>query len=172
MSVERILCGQGLLNLYQAHAEVQGEAAPAAIVAALTRASARADCDVLLLVRGGGSLEDLQAFNDENVARAIVASRVPVVSGVGHEVDVTIADFAADMRAATPSAAAELVCPDISAQRQALPLAIDRLGSRMRARLAGDPTAGVALLPRSDRRGASARGAGHPHLRVTPRRRG
>ena len=114
---------------------VQGEAAPAAIVAALTRASARADCDVLLLVRGGGSLEDLQAFNDENVARAIVASRVPVVSGVGHEVDVTIADFAADVRAATPSAAAELVCPDLAARAAVVPQAAARLQRRMRSRL-------------------------------------
>ena len=114
---------------------VQGDAAPPAIVNALTQASARADCDVLLLVRGGGSLEDLWSFNDENVARAIVASRVPVVSGVGHEVDVTIADFAADMRAATPSAAAELVCPDLTAQAAALPRIAERLNARMNARL-------------------------------------
>lgn len=114
---------------------VQGDAAPAAIVRALQRASARADCDVLLLVRGGGSLEDLWGFNDENVARAIVASRVPVVSGVGHEVDVTIADFAADVRAATPSAAAELVCPDLSAQAASLPRIAERLHARMNARL-------------------------------------
>lgn len=114
---------------------VQGEAAPPAIVAALTRASERADCDVLLLVRGGGSLEDLWAFNDEAVARAIVASRVPVVSGVGHEVDVTIADFAADVRAATPSAAAELVCPDLAARAAVLPQALARLRVRMTARL-------------------------------------
>ncbi|MES1934131.1 exodeoxyribonuclease VII large subunit [Salinisphaera shabanensis T35B1] len=114
---------------------VQGDAAPPAIVKALTLASERADCDVLLLVRGGGSLEDLWAFNDENVARAIVASRVPVISGVGHEVDVTIADFAADVRAATPSAAAELVCPDLGARAQALPRLADQLNRRMAVRL-------------------------------------
>ncbi|MES1939884.1 exodeoxyribonuclease VII large subunit [Salinisphaera sp. T5B8] len=114
---------------------VQGDAAPPAIVDALTRASARADCDVLLLVRGGGSLEDLWAFNDENVARAIVASRIPVISGVGHEVDVTIADFAADVRAATPSAAAELVCPDLSAWQQTLPRLAAQLERRMSQRL-------------------------------------
>jgi len=117
---------------------VQGQTAPVAIAQALTRASERADCDVLLLVRGGGSLEDLWAFNDEAVARAIVASRVPVVSGVGHEVDVTVADFAADVRAATPSAAAELVCPDLQARAGALTLAMSRLRQRMRSRLAAD----------------------------------
>lgn len=114
---------------------VQGDTAPAAIVKALNTASARADCDVLLLVRGGGSLEDLWSFNDEGVARAIVACRVPVVAGVGHEVDVTIADFAADMRAATPSAAAELVCPDLGARAAALPQLSRRLEQRMGARL-------------------------------------
>lgn len=114
---------------------VQGDAAPAAIVKALERASARADCDVLLLVRGGGSLEDLWSFNDERVARAIVASRVPVVSGVGHEVDVTIADFAADMRAATPSAAAERVCPDLGARAAALPRMAEQLQTRIDTRL-------------------------------------
>jgi len=91
---------------------VQGDAAAPAIVKTLQLASKRKDCDVLLLVRGGGSLEDLWAFNEESVARAIVDCKLPVVSGVGHEVDYTIADFAADHRAPTPSAAAELISPD------------------------------------------------------------
>ena len=91
---------------------VQGAQAPAEIIAALKLACRRAECGVLILARGGGSLEDLWAFNDEQLARAIVASSIPVVSGVGHEIDFTIADFAADVRAPTPSAAAELVVPD------------------------------------------------------------
>ena len=91
---------------------VQGAQAAAEIIAALETAGDRLDCDVLILARGGGSLEDLWAFNDEKLARAIVASPIPVISGVGHEMDFTIADFAADVRAPTPSAAAELVVPD------------------------------------------------------------
>jgi exodeoxyribonuclease VII large subunit len=91
---------------------VQGAAAAAEIVAALKLAGRRAECDVLILARGGGSLEDLWAFNDEALARAIGACPIPVVSGIGHVIDFTIADFAADVRAATPSAAAEIVAPD------------------------------------------------------------
>jgi len=91
---------------------VQGERAVPEISNALHLAAKQKRCDVLLLVRGGGSLEDLWAFNEEEVIRAMVACEIPIVSGVGHEVDVTIADFAADHRAATPSAAAELVSPN------------------------------------------------------------
>ena len=90
---------------------VQGDGAAAKIAQMLALANARAECDVLLLVRGGGSIEDLWQFNEEAVARAIRASRIPVVVGVGHETDVTIADFAADWRAPTPTAAAEVVSP-------------------------------------------------------------
>ncbi|MGV4229721.1 exodeoxyribonuclease VII large subunit [Citrobacter portucalensis] len=88
---------------------VQGDDAPGQIVRAIELANARGECDVLIVGRGGGSLEDLWSFNDERVARAIFASRIPVVSAVGHETDVTIADFIADLRAPTPSAAAEIV---------------------------------------------------------------
>jgi exodeoxyribonuclease VII large subunit len=91
---------------------VQGAQAAADIIAALQMAGRRAECDVLILARGGGSLEDLWSFNDEGLARAIVASPIPVITGIGHEIDFTIADFAADVRAPTPSAAAELVVPD------------------------------------------------------------
>lgn len=90
---------------------VQGEGAAARIAAMLDLASSRSECDVLLLARGGGSIEDLWQFNEEAVARAIRASRIPVVTGIGHETDFTIADFAADLRAPTPTAAAESVSP-------------------------------------------------------------
>jgi exodeoxyribonuclease VII large subunit len=107
---------------------VQGREAPPAIVAMLRKASASARYDVLLLTRGGGSLEDLWAFNEEAVARAIHASAVPVVSAVGHEIDFSIADFVADLRAPTPSAAAELLVPDA--------VAVDRHLQQLRQRLA------------------------------------
>ncbi len=91
---------------------VQGEGAAAKIAEAIALANRRADCDVLIVTRGGGSLEDLWAFNEEPVARAIFNSAIPVISAVGHEVDITIADLVADMRAPTPSGAAEIAVPD------------------------------------------------------------
>ncbi|MBZ2400246.1 exodeoxyribonuclease VII large subunit [Erwinia amylovora] len=111
---------------------VQGAEAPPGIVRAIELANARNECDVLIVGRGGGSLEDLCSFNDERVARAIFASRIPIVSAVGHESDVTIADFAADLRAPTPSAAAELVSRNqterlrqLQSQQQRMEMAMD-----------------------------------------------
>jgi exodeoxyribonuclease VII large subunit len=111
---------------------VQGDDAPGQIVRAIELANARQECDVLIVGRGGGSLEDLWSFNDERVARAIFASRIPVVSAVGHETDVTIADFVADLRAPTPSAAAEIVSRNqtellrqIQSAQQRLEMAMD-----------------------------------------------
>ncbi|MEI7408278.1 exodeoxyribonuclease VII large subunit [Pectobacterium aroidearum] len=111
---------------------VQGADAPLQIVRAIELANQREECDVLIVGRGGGSLEDLWSFNDERVARAIFASHIPIVSAVGHETDVTIADFVGDLRAPTPSAAAELVSRNqlellrqIQSQRQRLEMAMD-----------------------------------------------
>ena len=140
---------------------VQGAEAPAALVAALTLAGQRREVDTLILARGGGSLQDLWAFNDEAVVRAVAASPMPVVCGVGHETDVTLADFAADLRAPTPTAAAELAAPaavELVAGLQglanslsrgierALQLRAQRL-DRLTPRL-GQPAARVALQSR------------------------
>jgi exodeoxyribonuclease VII large subunit len=114
---------------------VQGAAAVPDIIAAINLASARRECDVLIVARGGGSIEDLWAFNDEHVARAIHACAIPVVSGIGHEIDFTIADFVADARAPTPSGAAELVAPDRRACLEALANTSNRLALAIRREL-------------------------------------
>ncbi len=114
---------------------VQGRDAPAAIAAMINAAAAMRRHDVLLLTRGGGSLEDLWAFNDEAVARAIHASAIPIVSAIGHEVDFTIADFVADLRAPTPSAAAELLTPDAGQLLRLARHRHDRLEQLLRHRL-------------------------------------
>lgn len=118
-----------LINVELLPVPVQGPLAAGEITRMLSRADQSGRYDVLLITRGGGSLEDLAAFNDETLARAIAASRTPVVSAVGHEVDVSIADLVADLRAATPSAAAELLSPDGAALRLGL--------TRQRAQLDG-----------------------------------
>lgn len=148
---------------------VQGETAAAEIVAAIDELNRRGDVDVIIVTRGGGSLEDLWAFNEEPVARAIARSRIPVISAVGHEIDVTIADFAADLRVPTPSAAAELVVAKKSELQERLAAlflapgllrpaaprgaaaAPDRLRAALRASGAGERRAAVPAAPRRTR---------------------
>lgn len=121
--------------------QVQGAAAAGQIARTVRRASARAECDVLILARGGGSLEDLWAFNEEAVARAIYDCAIPIVTGIGHDVDFTIADFVADLRAPTPSGAAELAAPDCNEWLRSVAV----LTRRLRA------SVGRSLVTRKDR---------------------
>src|SRR5687768_1854975 len=140
---------------------VQGAGAARDIAAMLALADRRAEVDVLLLVRGGGSLEDLWAFNDEGLARAIAGLALPVITGIGHEVDFTIADFVADLRAPTPSAAAELAVQDARAWRDAVGATVARLSS----------AAGRALTRRGDAMRAAARRLERLHPAQTVRER-
>ncbi|MDH3858521.1 MAG: exodeoxyribonuclease VII large subunit, partial [Gammaproteobacteria bacterium] len=114
---------------------VQGETAAAQIRQALAQVTEYGECDVVLLVRGGGSLEDLWSFNDEGLARDIAAFPIPVVTGVGHEIDFTIADFVSDFRAPTPSVAAETITPDINELMQALDDRVARLLGQLELQL-------------------------------------
>jgi exodeoxyribonuclease VII large subunit len=140
---------------------VQGAQAAPAIAAALDLASARADCDVLILARGGGAIEDLQAFNDERVARALARCAIPVISGVGHETDVTIADFVADVRAPTPTAAAQLAVPDRAEWLQRLGLLARRFSAAARRSLQQELQRVRALEQRLERAHPGARLAQH-----------
>lgn len=117
---------------------VQGEGAAEKIAAAVYAANTRSECDVLILCRGGGSIEDLWQFNDERVARAIAHSHIPIVCGVGHETDFTIADFVADLRAPTPTAAAEMVAPNGEDLRRHLAQLRARANRQMQTRLETD----------------------------------
>ncbi|WP_248638249.1 exodeoxyribonuclease VII large subunit [Citrobacter koseri] len=137
---------------------VQGDDAPGQIVRAIERANARNECDVLIVGRGGGSLEDLWSFNDERVARAIFASRIPVVIAVGHETDVTIADFVADLRAPTPSAAAEIVSRNQQELLRQIQSAQQRLGMAMDYYLANRNRRFTQLFHRLQQQ--------HPQLRL------
>lgn len=125
-----------LARVILAPCAVQGVEAPEQIAAALDALNALAEVEVIIVARGGGSLEELWAFNDERVARAIYRSRVPVISGVGHETDFTIADFVADVRAPTPSAAAELAVADQTELRARLRQSRERLASHIAEQLA------------------------------------
>jgi len=125
-----------LAEVILAPTPVQRNEAPAGIVAALSALNRSVKPDIILLARGGGSIEDLWAFNDEGVVRAIAASQAPIISGVGHETDFTIADFVADLRAPTPTAAAELATPDQADLRQAIQDLQVRLGRAASAGLA------------------------------------
>jgi exodeoxyribonuclease VII large subunit len=136
---------------------VQGGAAAPAITAAIDVACRRAECDVLILARGGGSLEDLWAFNDERVARAIHRARIPIVTGIGHEIDFTIADFVADVRAPTPSGAAELVVPDARAWLQRLGQLQARFTAAMRRGLQSERSRLSGLQRRLDNAHPGAR---------------
>ncbi|MGR5127067.1 exodeoxyribonuclease VII large subunit [Photobacterium swingsii] len=137
---------------------VQGEGSAISIAQAIGRANARQECDVLIVGRGGGSLEDLWAFNEEIVARTIAASQIPIISAVGHEVDVTIADFVADMRAPTPSAAAELVSRDNSHQTQKINQKTQQLTHSVRQYLSDRRRHLTQLQHRLERQ--------HPQLRL------
>ncbi|MBE3560493.1 MAG: exodeoxyribonuclease VII large subunit [Ktedonobacteraceae bacterium] len=125
-----------LVRVLLAPSLVQGAEAPASIAAALDLLNEHGEAEVIILGRGGGSVEELWAFNEEIVARAIARSRIPVISGVGHETDFTIADFVADVRASTPTAAATAAVPDIEDWRTALRMKQQDLASLMEERLA------------------------------------
>jgi exodeoxyribonuclease VII large subunit len=143
-----------LAEVWIAPTLVQGPGAAEQIAAAIALANQAKDVDFLIVARGGGSLEDLWAFNEEVVARAIVGSRLPVVSAIGHEVDITIADLAADLRAATPSEASERCLPDMKEVAQRL----DQLGERLaRAGRSRIEDARLSLRLLADREGRGVR---------------
>jgi exodeoxyribonuclease VII large subunit len=157
LSTLRRRAPQVRIDLYPS--PVQGEGAAEKIAAALLLAG-QGDCDAIILCRGGGSIEDLWSFNEESVARAIRASRLPVVAGIGHETDFTIADFAADLRAPTPTAAAEILSPD----REALLATLQQLQRRVSRQFAR------GLAERAQQLDSLAARLTHPAERLRQRR--
>jgi len=143
--IAKVAFRRGGVRIVLSSTMVQGAAAAARVIRAIDRLERMPDLEVIIIGRGGGSVEDLMVFNDEEVVRRVAACRVPVVSAVGHEVDMTLTDLAADARAATPSQAAELVVADSRAQRQQLLHGKTRLMRAMRSRLAEDRAALHAL---------------------------
>jgi exodeoxyribonuclease VII large subunit len=136
--IAKVAFRRGALRIILSPTLVQGQGAAARVIEALDRLERVAEVEVIIIGRGGGSADDLMVFNDESVVRRVAACRVPVVSAVGHEVDVTLTDLAADARAATPSQAAELLVPDSDARRALLEHTATRLLRAMRARLGED----------------------------------
>ncbi len=160
---------RGGARVLLAPAVVQGDGAPESIRRALAMLQRVRDVDVILVARGGGSADELMAFNDEALVRAVAACRVPVVSAVGHEVDVTLCDFAADARAATPSQAAEMVVPDTRARRALLAERAGRLVRAIRGSLAEDQQAlddRAARVEAAIRRTLTRRAEGTQAVRV------
>lgn len=117
----------GGIDVQVAHTQVQGMDAPDQIIRALRYFNEHAEVEAIAILRGGGSADDLSCFNDENLVRAIAASRIPVITGIGHEVDESLADMAADVRASTPSNAAEMITPDRAAVKNSISMTIDGL---------------------------------------------
>src|SRR5512146_638147 len=146
-----------LVRVILAPTLVQGEDAAEQVAAAIAALNAHAEAEVIVVARGGGSPEELWAFNEEAVARAIAASRVPVVTGVGHETDFTIADFVADLRASTPTAAASAVVPDSSTWRAMLDESRRRLDLLVAGRLGAEAEGAQALRHRLDRASPASR---------------
>jgi exodeoxyribonuclease VII large subunit len=140
--------GRGNVRIVLSAAMVQGELAPEGIVRALDRLERLPGIDVIIVGRGGGASEDLMAFNDERVVRRVAASTVPIVSAVGHEIDATLTDLAADVRASTPSHAAELVMPDHYDRERAIKLSLGHLMHAMQARIAEDRAITMQLRQR------------------------
>ncbi len=150
----------GGLKVYTAHTQVQGLEAPLQIIRAFDYFNQQTDVDLIVLIRGGGSSDDLAAFNDEQLVRTIAASRIPVLTGIGHEIDETLADLAADLRASTPSNAAELITPDKHSLSLRLDADFTRLARHLREAFAAqDVSTAHQIAQLTDRFSAKIRSA-------------